>query len=352
MRSDQGWRARWAPTLLATLLLPALAAGGAAVQPVASITDDPAYTHAQRLVDIGGGRRMNLYCIGRGSPTVVFDAGGSDSNVFWAYVQPAVARRTRACSFDRAGLGFSDPSPRASTSAYAVDDLHALLRIADVKPPYVLVGHSYGALNMRLYANEYLPEVAGMVLLDGGNEDQLMAFAVINRGQFDGGARLERFRKCVATLKLLPRGYRPGTAAYDDCIDRPVPRLGPRINATLTRMEMKLSFQETQLSEWQNGINGVSTEELRLSDRLYGHIPLKVLIRTPNPWSLPPTQQTSQLRMRWVLFEQLSALSTAGELRGITNTSHDIELDRPDAVIAAIEDVLRSGSKSKSSISP
>lgn len=305
-----------APIVFAMLLLPQLAVGGSRA-PRAAVADNPAYTHPQWLVDIGGGRRMNLYCIGKGSPTVIFDAGGSDSNVFWAYVQPAIAKATRACSFDRAGLGFSEPSPRPSTSANAVDDLHALLRAAEVKPPYVLVGHSYGALNMRLYANGYLREVAGMVLLDGGNEDQFVAFAMINRGRFDGGARLDRFRKCVATLKLLPHGYQPGTPAYDRCIDKPVARLGPKINATLTRMEMKLSFQETQLSEWQNGINGVSTEELRNSSRFYGDMPLVVLIRTPNPWTLPPAEQTPQLQMRWVRFEQLSALSMQGELRGV-----------------------------------
>src|SRR5271170_4858881 len=83
---------------------------------------DLAYVTPAQLVDIGGGRKMNIYCIGHGSPTVVFDAGLGDQIRAWATVEPEIARRTRACAYDRAGLGFSDPSGRAGSADNSVDD--------------------------------------------------------------------------------------------------------------------------------------------------------------------------------------------------------------------------------------
>ena len=119
-----------------------------------ALADNTAYASAQQRVDIGG-RKLNLYCIGSGSPTVVFESGLSDWSFSWALVQPQIALRTRACSYDRAGLGYSDPATRSSRSAHMVDDLHRLLRAARVAPPYVLVGHSMGGLNVRLYADRF-----------------------------------------------------------------------------------------------------------------------------------------------------------------------------------------------------
>jgi pimeloyl-ACP methyl ester carboxylesterase len=142
-----------------------------ATDKITAAIDDPAYTHAQRSVEIEPGRSLNLYCTGKGSPTVVFDSGGGGETVDWATVQPVIAGHTQACSYDRAGLGFSDPAKRTSDSANIVDDLHRLLTAAAIKPPYVLVGASYGGLNVRLYADTYPTDVAGMVLVDSTSED-------------------------------------------------------------------------------------------------------------------------------------------------------------------------------------
>ncbi|MBA8887644.1 pimeloyl-ACP methyl ester carboxylesterase [Dokdonella fugitiva] len=98
------------------LLLAACTAGAHAARSNA-VVDDPAYAHPTRLVDVGGGRRLNLHCSGDGTPTVVFDAGLANWSQIWGLVQPVVARTTRACSYDRAGLGFSDAATRAGTSA-------------------------------------------------------------------------------------------------------------------------------------------------------------------------------------------------------------------------------------------
>ena len=124
-----------------------------------------------KLVDAGG-FRLNVRCFGTGSPTVVFDAGWGDWSPAWATVQPIVARWTRTCSYDRAGNGLSDAGPFPRTSARIARELHAALQAAGERPPFVLVGHSFGAFNMRLYADQYLPDVAGIVLVDGASEGQ------------------------------------------------------------------------------------------------------------------------------------------------------------------------------------
>src|SRR5580692_6204902 len=127
-----------------------------AAEKTATIIDNVAYTQARRLVPIEPDRRLNIYCTGHGTPTVIFDSGLGDSTKAWGLVQPAVSAVTRACSYDRAGLGFSDPSLWPRTSANIVNDLHRLLRAAKIKPPYILVGHSSGGMNVKLYAETYL----------------------------------------------------------------------------------------------------------------------------------------------------------------------------------------------------
>jgi pimeloyl-ACP methyl ester carboxylesterase len=96
------------------------------------------------LVDIGG-RSLHIHCAGHGSPVVVLDAGLGNDGGTWADVQPELARFTRACVYDRAGRGYSDPSPKPHTSQHIVTDLHELLGRAGIEGPYVLVGHSLGS---------------------------------------------------------------------------------------------------------------------------------------------------------------------------------------------------------------
>ncbi len=119
------------------------------------------------LVDIGG-RTLFLSCTGTGTPTVVLEAGSGNGADTWAGVQPELARFTRVCSYDRSGIGQSDPAPTGvRTIQDSVDDLHALLAAADVSVPIVIAGHSLGGLIVRLYASQYPDEVAGLVLVDG-----------------------------------------------------------------------------------------------------------------------------------------------------------------------------------------
>ena len=123
------------------------------------------------LIDVGG-RSLHVHCVGHGTPTVLLEAGHGADGGTWQRVQTDIAKQTRACAYDRAGLGFSDKPGKPRAVADALQDLRALLATARITGPYVLVGHSIGALYVRLYAAAHPDEVAGMVLVDGSMEDE------------------------------------------------------------------------------------------------------------------------------------------------------------------------------------
>jgi pimeloyl-ACP methyl ester carboxylesterase len=159
------------------------------------------------LVDIGG-RSLHIHCAGQGSPVVVLDAGLGNDGGTWADVQPELARFTEACVYDRAGRGYSDPAPKPHTSQHMVEDLHALLGRAGVAGPYVLVGHSLGGLNVRLYEATYPGDVAGMVLVDATSEEQDRVFDLMPRehADFTAGVRdpemdVPTFRGSLADMR-------------------------------------------------------------------------------------------------------------------------------------------------------
>jgi hypothetical protein len=128
------------------------------------------YPQVGRSVDIGG-RTLNLYCSGEGSPTVVFDTFSHQAGLSWLAVQPEAAKFTHACWYDRAGYGWSDPGPLPRTFKAVATDLHALLKAAEVPAPYVLVGSHDAVSNIRVYNGLYPDEVAGIVLIDANDVD-------------------------------------------------------------------------------------------------------------------------------------------------------------------------------------
>jgi pimeloyl-ACP methyl ester carboxylesterase len=123
------------------------------------------------MVDVGG-YSLHLYCTGEGgAPTVVMDSGLGGTVLDWQLVQPEVVEFARVCTYDRGGMGWSEPGTQPRTSQQFIEELHALLSNAGVEGPYVLVGHSLGGVNVQLYASQYPDEVAGMMLVDSALTD-------------------------------------------------------------------------------------------------------------------------------------------------------------------------------------
>jgi pimeloyl-ACP methyl ester carboxylesterase len=145
-------------TLLSAML-------GVVYQALGTRRDARAYPPPGRLVDLGS-HRLHLLELGRGSPTILLEAGLMSTVLSWNELQRELAGSFRVVSYDRAGLGWSELGPMPRTADRIVDELHTLLERAAIPPPYVLVGHSFGGLTMPLFAARFPDEVAGMVLVD------------------------------------------------------------------------------------------------------------------------------------------------------------------------------------------
>ena len=319
-----------------TLAFSALAAD--ATPPV----DQREYARPHDLVDVGGGRRLNLYCAGKGSPTVVFDSGSGLAGWDWLLVHSKVATRTRACIYDRAGFGFSDPGDRPGTSANAVDDLHTLLSAANVPAPYVLVGHSYGGTNVQLYAYTYPNDVVGLVNVDGAHEDESARLDRITQGKLTMLMRQysEGAEACVAAARRHEMA--PGSEAFTECVGEPPPMFGGPLAAVYVANRLSRSFWEAGRSEEVNA--AVSDEQLRQARKSFGNLPLAYLTRGVSPYLVPgkPQSELNKATERDVLamHDEIARLSSRGTNRVVPGAGHSIHVDKPQAVIDAIDEVL------------
>lgn len=314
------------------------------------VIDGAVYTQPQRMVEVEPGRRLNLHCAGTGSPTVVFESGLGVPISNWGFVQPVIAQKTRTCAYERAGLGFSDAATRASDSKNIVDDLHRLLVAAEIKPPYVLVGHSYGGLTVRLYASTYPSDVVGMVLVDPTVEDQLASYRSLdpqNRTAEQWYAdtvepNLREGRECV---EVAPAGFIPGTEPFKKCISEPFVQYSEAVNASNQKQEMRQSVQRAGLSENEQ-VFGASADQVRAARRSYGKLPLVVLTSGPRPPPKDPLTLEAQAlreasRQLWVaLHTDVAKLSSLGVHQVVAGAKHYIQLDKPQAVVDAIERVF------------
>lgn len=317
-----------------------------------------AYLHPQQKVEVAPGRALNLVCRGSGDRTVLFDAGGSDWSVIWALVQPEVARHARACAYDRAGLGYSDPAQGARTPVAIVEDLHALVEKAGLKRPLVLVGHSLGGFNVKLYAALYPEDVAGMVLVDPAEERtwertrtlvtrryglRLASKAeLLDQSFFTWLAgRYEACRKAAADAPLDP-----ASITYRRCSDPPRPQLGPSVARERERIQVSSAYQKAQASEIIDGVYGAPASDA-VYERLFrsgilGARPLVVLThgQFDREDPLDVLSQTQGI----ALHRETARLSRAGRQRTVEGTGHNIPIEAPAAVVAAVLDVLKAGS--------
>ena len=331
-----------AACLLATT---AFAADTAAPQ----LIDGATYTQPQQMVEVEPGRRLNLHCAGAGSPTVVFESGLGAPLSNWGFVQPVVAQKIRTCAYERAGLGFSDAATRASDSKNIVDDLHRLLVAASIKPPYVLVGHSYGGMTVRLYADTYPSEVVGMVLVDPTVEDAVEAYRAIDpkkrsAAQWNEEITERDIRDAKACVIAASAGLAPGSELFKKCVSDPVAQYSEAVNASNQRQEMRLATQQAGASEIEQVFRS-SADQVRSARHSSSNLPLVVLTASRPPPKIPfaPEEQerrAARFRVDVALRDAVAKLSVRGVNEIVLNTGHYIQLDRPQAVIDAITRVV------------
>ena len=301
--------------LSGTLLV--LLATGAAYQFFSHRRDLRLHPAPGRLIDIGG-YRLHLNCIGSGSPTVVFDSGLSDDSLTWYKVQPEIAKRVRACTYDRAGLGWSDPSPLPRTTRVIATELHTLLQNEHVDGPYILVGHSLGGMNVRMFTALYPQETAGMVLVDSVYPYQY------KRLPADLPASNERYLRRLGYFEdTMPFGW-PRVTGWCDHWPQPVRD---------QRRTTECRFQPwiTHLAEYREFDE--SSAQL-LAAKPMANVPLFVLSHDPgnNPGAMDAAWSKMQA--------ELATLSPTSQHVVVKGSGHMIQEDRPHAVIDAINWVI------------
>jgi pimeloyl-ACP methyl ester carboxylesterase len=188
------------------LFIPGLAASLVAVgflyQWIGSHYDRLRFTGEGRWINIGDGRKLYLLEKGFGGPTVLFEAGIAATNLNWCHIQEMVSRFAATASYDRSGLGWSSPASTARTPGIIAAELHAMLREAGIKPPYILVGHSFGGLVMRRFALMYPEEVTSIVLVDPMRCEEWPPMNPTKQAFIDRGSKLTSYAIPIARVGL------------------------------------------------------------------------------------------------------------------------------------------------------
>jgi len=316
-----------------------LVLAGGIYERVGTQRDQQRLTRIGQAVDIGG-RSLNINCSGSGSPAVILDSGGSAPGYSNMPLQKLFAKDTRTCWFDRAGLGWSDPSPVTQTSAAIAADLHALLQAAKIAPPYILVGQSFSGFDVRLFTRAYPTEVAGVVLLDSVQEDQQ---------QYEPRSTLAPVSRLPAVVRAVlcravPLAAHTGLIRLGTSFSGPDQRIPsgftPSEAAVLHGLEAqpKAIVASAGCRAWER-----SAEEARAAGSL-GNVPLLVLTagRPLTMGSPAEDRELEQFHEIWLhqLQPKLAALSTRGKQVIVANSTHDVAGDMPGAAAEAVRQLL------------
>lgn len=339
---------------LSPLLLALSFLASSAAPSTGAIAPELLEPHLVRLAD---GRRLNLHCVGSGSPTVVFEQGGDGMIFNWAKVQPAVAAVARTCFYDRGGFGWSDPPLYPVTARSVTDDLHALLGRAGIRGPVILVGHSIGGFYATMYADRYPSEVDGLVLVDPGFSGQGLGMTA-EREAF-GQANVRRGEGYLLRCAELARTGRLATAnlAENRCFSLPADADEPTARRYALHAITSPHWYEAEHSQSVNYFSGdgelsVSHRQERDAARSFGAMPLVVLSRDrveSDSWRT--AEEAVAFREHWRAgHAALASRSSRGRFAIVPGAGHFIQKDQPEAVIDAILEVLdmvRTGGSSR-----
>jgi len=296
------------------------------------------YPPPGKLVDVGG-YRLHINCQGQGGPTVVMESGNGDFSLSWSKVQCEVARFTRVCTYDRAGLGWSERSPQSRTAHDVVEGLHTLLARSGVESPFVLVGHSLGGPLVRLYAHEHPDQIVGMVLVDSAHEEEfLRAPEAVKRLQpksvkmMNGILGLMQMATTAGVFALVPQ-------LYPRQILNMVPEEARKMYQGITSADAKcvVAIRE-EYGAYEDHFAAVRAAHITS----LGDIPLIVLShgKTQQIPGLPAAVSREFEQIGQQMHVELAAQSSNGKRIVAEKSGHYIQLDQPGLVIDAIREVV------------
>ncbi len=338
------FRARLKPVaalFFGLLALQLVSLGASAVyQSIASANDRRAFPPPGKLVDIGG-YRLHIYCAGervKGKPTVIFEGGLGAPSLVWSLVQPRVAVHTRACSYDRAGYAWSDPSPQPRTARQIVDELHRLLEQAGETGPYLLVGHSLGGMIVRVYAAEHPEQVSGLVLVDARHEDFFTRMPPNYRRIDETNLRNAQALKIITPFgltRLLGQSSAPD--AFKDYLG-----LLPASKQDAAHALMAYNPQHWSTAVAERQSSPESYAQARAAALAAG-LPLTVLSAENGveAWKSPDFKISAESRETWMtLQKELAGLSSNSRWTIVPSSGHYLHLERAQVVIEAVLSML------------
>jgi pimeloyl-ACP methyl ester carboxylesterase len=293
---------------------------GATYEFVSERKDARRFPQEGRSVDVGG-FWLNIHCTGKGGPAIILESGLGIPAMGWDLVQPDVEKFAQVCSYDRAGYGWSDAGPLPRTSQQIAKELHTLLQNAGVPPPYIMVGHSFGGINVRVYSGLYASEVAGMVLVDSSQEDE--------HSQLPASMTADERKEETETLllaRLYPVLFHLGVARWYLARD-PTPLPEP-LDTGMRYLILKPKHFHAMMEEGLS-FDRESSEQARKSGDL-GDRPLIVLTAGLSRPGHADLQR------------KLVRLSTHGQQIIVEKSAHLIPFEQPQAVTNAIRTVFDS----------
>jgi pimeloyl-ACP methyl ester carboxylesterase len=292
------------------------------------------YPPIGQLVDVGG-FRLHLHCQGERGPSVILDAGQGESSLSWGAIPSEIAKVTRVCTYDRAGLGWSEPSPRPRTARVMAEELHRLLENAKVPKPYVLVGASLGGLNARVYTHLYPEEVAGLVLLDAAHEEQYLPEAI------------QKALHQMAGMMALMRGYavlmvRSGLAAI---FPRLLPagsmgRISPSAQIDQTLRGTKPAYMRASAEEIKD-VERSHAEVREMQVASLGDIPILVIRHGKAQMQMMPDVTRLMEETNRRLQEKVASQSINARLVVADESGHAIQMDQPELVVSSVLEVVQ-----------
>ena len=291
---------------------------GAVYESAAEATDVRAYPPPGQMVDVGG-YRLHINCVGTGSPTVVIDAGWGDWSGGWSRVQPEAAKTTRVCTYDRAGMGYSEAGPLPRNAQQFAQELHTLLQHAAIPGPYVLVGHSMGGAPVRVFAHTYAAEVAGVVLIESMNPGAVGTPAPATTATPPNPGALSIINRFLTNLLTLPA--RIGLVRL---VTGSVAGLSPDDANAYTAHSVTVRALEAAIDEGR-GMQPSLAQARRVTS--LGSVPLIVLSR-----GLPEDGEQKWQREQTELLQ----LSSDSQQVFAEKSGHNIQFDQPAAAVGAI----------------